>query len=86
MWRKRLIDRFRKLNDLERFALCKFSTDRRQSGSHFAHYGPILPKLVSMASKLQMAKSQEVPMPQIPWNLRNYGISEPWADFPPPHS
>ena len=50
LWRKRKIDRFRKLKDLERFALCKFSTDRRQSGSHFAQGGPILPKLVSMAS------------------------------------
>ena len=50
LWRKRKIDRFRKLKDLERFALCQFSTDRRQSGSHFAQGGAILPKLVSMAS------------------------------------
>ena len=31
-----------------------------------------------------MAKSQEAPRPQIPRNLRNYGISEPWADSAPP--
>ena len=31
-----------------------------------------------------MAKSQEAPMPQIPRNLRNYGISEPWAESAPP--
>ena len=50
LWRKREIDRFRILKDLVRFALCKFPTHRRQSGSHFAQGGPILPKLVSMAS------------------------------------
>ena len=55
LWQKReierfsKIDRFRKLNDLERIALCKVSTDRRQSGSHFAQGDPILTKLVSMA-------------------------------------
>ena len=31
-----------------------------------------------------MAKSQEAPMPQIPRNLRTYGISEPWAESAPP--
>ena len=31
-----------------------------------------------------MAKIQKAPMPQIPRNLRNYGISEPWADSAPP--
>ena len=50
LWWKRRIDRFRELKDLVRFALCKFPTHRRQSGSHFAQGGPILPKLVSMAS------------------------------------
>ena len=50
LWRKREIDRFRELKELVRFALCKFPTHRRQSGSHFAQGGSILPKLVSMAS------------------------------------
>ena len=50
LWRKREIDRFRELKELVRFALCKFPTHRQQSGSHFAQGGPILPKLVSMAS------------------------------------
>ena len=50
LWRKREIDIFRILKDLVRFALCKFPTHRRQSGSHFAQGGSILPKLVSMAS------------------------------------
>ena len=31
-----------------------------------------------------MAKSQEAPIPQIPRNLRNYGIFEPWAESAPP--
>ena len=82
--RKREIDRFRELKELVRFALCRFPTHLRQSGSHFAQGGSILPKLVSMASQLQMAKSQEALMPQILRNLRNYGISEPWADSAPP--
>ena len=30
-----------------------------------------------------MANSQEAPMPQIPQNLRNYGISELWAESAP---
>ena len=50
LWRKREIDRYRELKELVRFALCKFLTDRPQSGSHFAQGGPILRKLVSMAS------------------------------------
>ena len=37
---------FQKLKDLR---YVKVATDRRQSGSHFAQDGPILPKLVSMA-------------------------------------
>ena len=39
---------FRKLRDL-RYCV-NLATDRRQSGSHFALDGPILPKLISMAS------------------------------------
>ena len=72
---------FQKLRDL---CYVKVATDRRQSRSHFAQDGPILPKLVSMALQLQMAKSQEASRPQIPRNLRYYGISEPWADSAPP--
>ena len=68
---------------IERVALCTNATYRRQSVSHFAQSGPILTKMVSMASQLQMAKSQEAPMSQIPLNCRNYGISEPWAESPP---
>ena len=37
-----------------------------------------------MALQLQMVKYQEAPMPQIPWNVRSYKISEPWADPPSP--
>ena len=46
-WRKAKLKDFRKLKDLR---YVKVATDRRQSGSHFAQGGPILPKLVSMAS------------------------------------
>ena len=38
---------FQKLRDLR---YVKVATDRRQSRSHFAQDGPILPKLVSMAA------------------------------------
>ena len=72
---------FRKLRDLR---YVKVATDRQQSGSHLARDDLILPKLVFMASYLQMAKSQEVAIPKILRNLRNYGISKPWADSAPP--
>ena len=47
LWQKREIERFSKI---ERFGYIKVATDRRQRGSHFEWDGPILLKLVSMAS------------------------------------
>ena len=69
---------------IDRFALCKFSTKRWQSGSHFAQSDQMLTKLVFIALQLQMVRSQEAPMFQISRNLRKYGISKPWAKSPPP--
>ena len=47
MWPNAKLKDFLKLRDLR---YVKVATYRRQSGSHFAQDGPILPKLVSMAS------------------------------------
>ena len=64
----KLID-FQKLKDL-RFV--KYATDRRQCGSHFVQGGLILPKLVCMALKLQIAKSQEEPISSKFVELENF--------------